>query len=62
VSRVGAVLATGPIFTLSAMWLTEQLWPGLVRAEQLNWIAIVGALAVVAGSIVAALGGRTAVR
>jgi len=62
VSRVGAVLATGPIFTLSAMWFTERIWPGLVRPEQLNGIAIVGALAVVVGSIVAALGGRKAVR
>jgi drug/metabolite transporter (DMT)-like permease len=58
VSRVGAVLATAPIFTLAAMWLTNRLWPGLVEPEQLNGLAIFGALAVVAGSIVCALGGR----
>jgi drug/metabolite transporter (DMT)-like permease len=58
VSRVSAVLATSPIFTLASMWLAERLWPGLVRPEHLNGLAIAGALAVVAGSIVSALGGR----
>lgn len=58
VSRVSAMLATAPIFTLAAMWLTERMWPGLLRPEHLNAVAIVGALAVVAGSIVSALGGR----
>lgn len=62
VSRVGAVLATSPVFTLCAMWLTEKLWPGLIEPERLNALALVGALAVVAGSIVCALGGRRAVR
>jgi drug/metabolite transporter (DMT)-like permease len=62
VSRVGAVLATAPIFTLAAMWLTGRLWPGLVQPEQLNGVAIFGALAVVAGSILSALGGRAQVR
>ena len=62
VSRVGAVLATAPIFTLAAMHLTERLWPGLLRPERLNGWAIVGALAVVAGSIVSALGSRPAPR
>ncbi|HZF15532.1 MAG TPA: DMT family transporter [Steroidobacteraceae bacterium] len=60
VSRVGAVLATAPIFTLGAMWLTEHLWPGLLRPESLNGLAVVGAFAVVAGSIVSALGSRRA--
>ncbi len=62
VSRVSAVLSTSPIFTLSAMWLTEKLWPGLLPPERLNALSIVGALAVVAGSIVCALGGLRAPR
>jgi drug/metabolite transporter (DMT)-like permease len=60
VSRVSAVLATGPIFTFGAMWLAGKLWPGLLHAEHLNGVAVIGALIVVAGSIVAALGSRTA--
>ncbi len=60
VSRVGAVLATGPIFTLCAMWLTQHLWPGLLRPESLNGLAVIGAFAVVAGSVVSALGSRRA--
>ena len=62
VSRVSAVLATAPIFTLSAMWLTEKLWPGLLQPERLNALAILGACAVVFGSIVCALGGLKAPR
>lgn len=60
VSRVGAVLATAPIFTLGAMWVTHRLWPGLLRPESFNALAILGALIVVAGSIVSALGNRPA--
>jgi drug/metabolite transporter (DMT)-like permease len=60
VSRVSAVLATAPIFTLAAMWLAERLWPDLLRPEHLNGLAIVGALIVVAGSVVSALASRPA--
>lgn len=62
VSRVGAVLATAPIFTLGAMWVAQHLWPGLLRPETLNGLAVIGAFAVVAGSIVSALGSRPALR
>jgi drug/metabolite transporter (DMT)-like permease len=60
VSRVSAVLATAPIFTLGAMWLAGKWWPGLLHPEQLNGLAMIGALIVVAGSIVSALGSRPA--
>jgi drug/metabolite transporter (DMT)-like permease len=60
VSRVSAVLATAPIFTLGAMWLAGKWWPGLLHPEQLNGLAVIGALIVVAGSIVSALGSRPA--
>jgi len=62
VSRVGAVLATAPIFTLLTVWFTHWLWPGLVPPEPLNALSLVGALAVVGGSVVSALGGRAAIR
>lgn len=60
VSRVSAVLATGPIFTFGAMWLAGKWWPGLLHPEHLNGVAVIGALIVVAGSIVSALGSRPA--
>jgi hypothetical protein len=40
------------------MWLLEQSGIALVAPEGLNSLAIIGALAVVAGSIVAALAAR----
>lgn len=55
VSRVSAILATAPLVTLSAMWLTTSLVPGLLEPERLNVLSIVGALLVVAGSALCAL-------
>jgi drug/metabolite transporter (DMT)-like permease len=57
-SRVGAVLATAPIFTISAMWVIERSGLALVPAEGLNALAVAGALAVVAGSMTCALAAR----
>jgi drug/metabolite transporter (DMT)-like permease len=54
-SRVSAVLATAPLFTIGAMWIVERLGLGLVPAEGLNVLSIVGALMVVAGSMTCAL-------
>ena len=59
VSRVSAVLATAPIFTLIAASLAQGLWPGLIPLEPLNAVSLLGALVVVAGSIASALGGRS---
>ena len=55
VSRVSAVLATAPLFTLGAMWFIEWMGLGLVPAEGLNALSVAGALMVVAGSIACAL-------
>jgi drug/metabolite transporter (DMT)-like permease len=57
-SRVGAVLAIAPLFTISAMWAIEHSGLALVAAEGLNGLAIAGALAVVAGSMTCALAAR----
>ena len=57
-SRVSAVLATAPLFTIGAMWAVERLGLGLVPAEELNGLSIAGALMVVAGSMICALAAR----
>lgn len=55
VSRVSAVLATAPLFTLGTMWLVEWMGLGIVAPEGLNALSVAGALMVVGGSIVCAL-------
>jgi drug/metabolite transporter (DMT)-like permease len=55
VSRVSAVLATAPLFTIGAMWLIERAGLGLVAPEGLNALSIAGALMVVVGSMACAL-------
>jgi drug/metabolite transporter (DMT)-like permease len=57
VSRVSAVLALAPLFTLLGMWLVETFTPGLIEPERLNSLSIAGALLVVTGSALTALGG-----
>lgn len=61
ISRVGAVLALAPLFTLGGMWLVERVWPGVLEPEGLNALSIFGALLVVAGSALCALGTRSGV-
>lgn len=56
VTRVGAVLSLTPLFTLISMMLAERLLPQLVRPEGLNGVAVFGALIVVSGSMLCALG------
>ena len=55
-SRVGATLTLTPLFTMVAMWILEHAVPGLVKAEQLNLLSVAGALIVVGGSMLCALG------
>ncbi len=57
-SRVSAVLATAPLFTIGAMWAVENSGLALVAAEGLNALSIAGALMVVAGSMTSALASR----
>ncbi len=54
-SRVSAVLATAPLFTIAAMWAVERSGLALVPAEGLNALSIIGALLVVTGSMTCAL-------
>ncbi len=58
VSRVSAVLTTAPLFTMASMWLVDRLGWELLPPEGLNAWSIVGALAVVGGSMTCALAGR----
>lgn len=55
-SRVGATLTLTPLFTLISMWIVEHTAPGLVKPEQLNALSVLGALIVVGGSMLCALG------
>ena len=58
VSRVSAVISTAPLFTILSMWLVEITGLGLVEPEGLNTLSVIGALGVVAGSMVTALAAR----
>jgi drug/metabolite transporter (DMT)-like permease len=55
VSRVSAVLATAPLFTIGAMWALERAGIGLVPPEGLNALSVTGAMMVVGGSMACAL-------
>lgn len=55
-SRVSATLALVPLMTLALSALIGALWPGYIEVETLNWISWLGALAVVCGSLLAAIG------
>jgi drug/metabolite transporter (DMT)-like permease len=56
VSRVSAVLALAPLCTLGGMWLVNRLAPAILPPEQLNALSVGGALLVVMGSALCALG------
>ncbi|RMM47147.1 hypothetical protein ALQ78_02096 [Pseudomonas syringae pv. aptata] len=55
-SRVSATLALTPLVTLTAVAVAAWLWPDYVQAEELNMLGYGGALLVVAGSALTALG------
>ena len=59
-SRVGATLTLTPLFTLIAMWLLEHFAPGVVQPERLNALSVLGALVVIGGSMLCALGASKA--
>lgn len=58
VSRVSAVIALAPIFTLVGMRVTVHLYPGLLEPERFTAPTVAGALLVVLGSALSALGRR----
>lgn len=60
-SRVSATLSLTPLVTFVCVELASTLWPQAVTAEQVNLIGYAGALLVVAGSALTALGRRTKV-
>lgn len=55
-ARVSAVIALAPIFTILSMYAAVLLWPGYFTSSDLNSWSYAGALLVVAGSMLAALG------
>lgn len=56
-SRVSAVLAMAPLFTLFSMSLLGWLWPEITPPDQIDMLAMVGAGVVVLGSATCATGG-----
>ena len=54
-SRVGATVATTPLFTFALVALGSSLWPAIIQPELLNSLAYLGALLVVSGSALIAL-------
>lgn len=55
-SRVSATLALVPLMTLALSAVIGSLWPQYIEVEPLNWISWVGAITVVLGSLLAAIG------
>ena len=58
VSRVGAVIATAPLFTFASMWVAGRVAPELFASEKLNVTSLLGVLFIVGGSALCALAGR----
>jgi len=54
-SRVSAVIAIVPVFTLTIGYLQHQFFPDFLPLEAINNLSIIGAVIVVAGSAIAAL-------
>lgn len=57
-SRVSAVITVAPLLTLLFVFLSNTLYPGFIQAETLDWMNWLGAVLVVSGSTLAALGNR----
>src|SRR5262249_33373579 len=58
VSRVSAVVSVAPLFTLLAMRIGAASGWSWITPESLNTLSIVGAMLVVGGSMMSALGSR----
>ena len=57
-SRVSATITIAPLLTLLFVFLSNALYPGFIQAETLDWMSWLGAVLVVGGSTLAALGNR----
>ena len=55
-SRVSAALAITPLVTFASVALAASWWPDHVQPEQINWLAYGGAVLVVLGSALTAMG------
>ena len=55
-SRVSAVLALSPLLTFLFVSVLTRIAPGFIAPEQLNSLSIAGAVIVVAGSMMTAMG------
>ncbi len=55
-AKVSAVITLAPLLTIVSMMLAVHWWPSLFSDSQLNALAYLGAMMVVAGSMLAALG------
>ncbi|MDM7861010.1 DMT family transporter [Alteromonas sp. ASW11-36] len=55
-SKVGAVVATAPLFTFLATAVAIRVWPDVFVVTELDWLAYLGAGCVVLGSMTASLG------
>lgn len=55
-SRVSAILALAPIFTIVSMGLTAWIAPGLVAPEHITPLGLLGAILIVSGSVSISLG------
>ena len=57
-SRVSTVVCTTPLLTLAMSHPAHAIWPERIMPDDMNAIGLIGAMLVVAGSMLAALGGR----
>lgn len=57
-SRVSAVITITPLLTLFFVFLSNAFYPGFIQTEPLDWMNWLGAVLVVGGSTLAALGNR----
>lgn len=53
-SRVSAVVANAPLFTIFFTAIASTFFPDVFFPDQLTWVSILGSLAVVGGSVLAA--------
>ncbi|TLU66898.1 DMT family transporter [Thalassotalea litorea] len=57
-SKVSAVLAITPLLTVFFATIAQQFFPQFISAQELNTLAYIGAMLVVAGSVLTALGNK----
>jgi drug/metabolite transporter (DMT)-like permease len=55
-AKVSAVITLAPLFTIAAMAVAVRFWPAVFMDSDLNGLAYLGAVIVVVGSMLAALG------